>query len=214
MTVALKFVHSVHRGAKVYYNLLTQSSNLPNCCAKWSEKYEDEIIWKTVFLKIHKIGQVKLKWLQMRIVHRILATNVVLEKMKIAANAKCTFCSVHNDSIQHMFWECERIRCFWNRVESLLKEKCQVAVDVRFTEKLVLFGYENNVQMDTVFDFILLAAKSFIYRCKMNKCIPYVSAFRKQLNSMYKVEELSAKMNFEIQKFQRNWCFYTPFLED
>ena len=112
------------------------------------------------------------------------------------------------------FWECEHVNRFWNRVEILLKEKCEVALNVKFTEKLVLFGFEHNFHTDTVFDLIILAAKSFIYRCKLNKCIPYVSAFRKQLGLMYKVEEFNAKMNFDMQKFSQDWCCYKAFLED
>ena len=103
LTVALNLVHSVHKGTKVYYNALTQNDNYPNCCAKWSEKLNDQIPWKTVFFKIHKIGEVKLRWLQMRIVHRILATNVMLEKMKVATSIKCTFCCNEKDSIRHIF---------------------------------------------------------------------------------------------------------------
>ena len=54
--------------------------------------------WKSCFLKIHKIDDIKLKWLQMRIVHRLIATNVVMKKMGIINCEQCTFCD-EKDSI-------------------------------------------------------------------------------------------------------------------
>ena len=54
------------------------------------------------FLKIHKIDDIKLKWLQMRIVHWVIATNVVLKKMGIINCEQCTFCD-EKDSIEHLF---------------------------------------------------------------------------------------------------------------
>ena len=53
-----------------------------------------------VFFKIQKIDDIKLKWLQMRIVHRVIATNVVLKKMGIIICEQCTFCD-EKDSIEH-----------------------------------------------------------------------------------------------------------------
>ena len=59
------------------------------------------VCWKSCFLKIHKIDHIKLKWLQMRIVHRVIATNVVLKKMGIINCEQCTFCD-EKDSIEFL----------------------------------------------------------------------------------------------------------------
>ena len=163
---------------------------------------------KRFFFKIHKIQEVRLKWMQMRIVHRILATNAVLEKMNVVTHARCTFCDTEKDSIRHLFWECEYVKRFWNRLEMLLKDKCAVALNVKFTEKLVLFGLEQNFQTDTVFDYIVLEAKSFVYKCKLNKCTPCLSTFKEQLSWKYKMAEFNAKVNFNLSQFDRNWCCY------
>ena len=52
--------------------------------------------------KIRK-KDIKLKWLQIRIVHRILATNVVFMKMGTVNCSKCTFCKDDKDNIDHIF---------------------------------------------------------------------------------------------------------------
>ena len=75
---------------------------MPNCCLKWSEKLKSNISWNTVFIKVQKIKDVNLKWLQIRIIHRIIATNIVLNKMGVTANTQCGFCNDKKDSIEHL----------------------------------------------------------------------------------------------------------------
>ena len=61
---------------------------MPNCCLKWSQNLKSNISWNPVFIKAQNIKDVKLKWLQMRIIHRIIATNIVLNKMGVTANTQ------------------------------------------------------------------------------------------------------------------------------
>ena len=67
----LQLIHSVPKGAKVYYNQLLSSESKPNCCAKWEHKFSDKINWKKIFKQIQQIKEVKLRWFQMPIVHII-----------------------------------------------------------------------------------------------------------------------------------------------
>ena len=56
-----------------------------------------------------------------------------------------------------------------------MKEKCETVLNVKFTQNLVLFGTEIDIKTDTVFDLVILQAKQFIYKCKLDKCLPTVS---------------------------------------
>ena len=109
----------------------------------------------------------------MRILHRIIATNIVLKEMGVAADVECNFCSDEKDGIKHIFGRCVCVRRFWNLLEMILKETCQIAVKLNITENLVFFG----VDKDTVFDLMILEATQFIYRCKLDKCFPTLSVF-------------------------------------
>ena len=136
--------------------------------------------------KIRK-KDIKLKWLQIRIVHRILATNVVFMNC-----SKCTFCKDDKDSIDHIFGQCS----FGQILESKLNTKCNITFQARITQNLVLFGLDsdNSVKTDEVFGFIILFAKHCIYQCKRNMSLPRVDIFQKQLQLRYKVEEYHAKI--------------------
>ena len=63
-------------------DILIENGKSPNCCSKWEIKLGEGIDWKACFKKTKKI-QVKLKWFKIRLLHRILATNIVLKEMAL-----------------------------------------------------------------------------------------------------------------------------------
>ena len=155
-----------------------------------------------------------MKWLQIRIVHRILATNIVLKEMGVKANDLCTFCEDERDSIDHVFWKCNYARLYWTGLENAIHVSCAHAVNFKFTEKLVLFGTDDNIRTDHVIDFIIVLAKSFLYSCKLNNRIPFFNEFRKHLQSRFKIEEYNAKLYMNVNNFRNNWVYYMPLIND
>ena len=114
-----------------------------------------------------------------------------------------------------MFWKCACIRRFWTSLETTLKEKCErnFFIHVKFTQNLVLFGTEIGIKTDSVFDSVILQAKQFIYKCKLDKCLPTLSCFLQQLMLKYKIDEYNAKINGELPTFILNWLCYKPILK-
>jgi hypothetical protein len=76
---SLACIHAQVKGTKSYYNKLTENEKAPNCCSKWETKLGEQIDWNSCFYKIKHIREVKLKWFQIRLLHRILATNIVFK---------------------------------------------------------------------------------------------------------------------------------------
>ena len=76
--------------------------------------------------------------------------------MGVTANTQCGFCNDEKDSIEHMFWKCACIRRFWTSLETILKEKRETALNVKFTQNLVLFGTEMDIKTYTVFGLVIL----------------------------------------------------------
>ena len=85
--------------------MLTHDTNKPNCCEKWEAKLNKNINRSATFKKIQKIQEIKLKWFQIRLVHRILGTNVVLKHMGIENDSNCSNCRKERDTINHLFLE-------------------------------------------------------------------------------------------------------------
>ena len=148
----------------------------------------------------------------MRIIHRIITTNIVLNKMGVTANTQYGFCNDEKDSMVYMFWKCACIIRFWTSLETILKEKCETALNVKFTQNLVLFETEIDIKTYTVFDLVILQAKQIIYKCKLDKCLPTLSCFLLQLMLKYNIDEHNAKISGELPTFIFSWLCYKPIL--
>ena len=95
-------------------------------------KHDTTISVENMFgLPFKVTNEMSLRWLQVRINHRILRLNYYLYKMKLVESDKCTFCNQVSETIQHIFWESEKVKYFWNGFEIMLHDNCEL-VDLRF----------------------------------------------------------------------------------
>ena len=133
------------------------------------KKLNKDINWCITFKKMQQIQEIKLKWFQIRLIHRIIATNIVLMHMGIENDITCSFCRQDRDSINHIFWSCTYVRSFWEQFQIVLNAGCPNATSVTLNENIVLFGHDIHFKSDSTFDLIILQAKFFIYKCKINK---------------------------------------------
>lgn len=209
----IKIISSVSKGARVYYDILLKNEYEPNCCSKWAQRLSNEVNWWFTFKKIQKIKDIKLRWFQLRIVHRILATNVMLQHMGVEVSSNCTFCNSERDSIPHIFWKCTYVQAFWENFQNALVEKCVVFSSLHLNENIVLFGGDSHFRSDDTFDLILLLAKFYIYRCKMNKDIPLFKPYIHYLKSRFETEKYVSCINMLNVNFNLNWHAYKPLLE-
>ena len=207
---ALQTILSITKGTKLYYQILTADDTKLKCCSKWEKKVNYDINWKECFRKVQKIQEISLKWFQLKIIHRIVATNIVLKEIGVVNDILCTFCKNSRDSIEHMFWRCDISQRFWTAVQALINETCTAACNVMFTECLILFGTQENFKSDTVLDFILFFAKKYLYSCRFDKTDPCICVFKKKLHARYTVEEHNARIQFRMTEFQTSWYPYKP----
>ena len=89
------------KGAKPIYNAFLGEGQKPRACEKWENILGKEIDWKSIFLGVNNIKEIKLKWFQVKICHRILVTNSILLHMNITDSDKCNFCLREKDTILH-----------------------------------------------------------------------------------------------------------------
>ena len=110
--------------------------------------------------------------------HRIIGTIVMLKEMGVTNNNKCSFCLTAKDNIQHIFWECKHSQQFWTRFLVLLKEKCTSCYRLRLSDCLILFSIADNIKTENVYNFILLLAKQYLYKCKIEKQLPKIEGIQ------------------------------------
>lgn len=210
---ALQTILSVTKGTKLYYQVLTSDDLKLKCCNKWEEKLNVVIDWKECFRKTQNIDEISLKWFQIRITHRIIATNIILKEIGVVGDALCSFCKNSRDSIEHMLWKCNVVQKFWKDFQTLINDKCTSAINFTISESLILFGVQKNFRSDKVLDFILVFAKKYVYSCKFNKTDPCILPFQKKLHWRYLIEEYNARIQLNAMEFQIRWCPYYPLFE-
>ena len=108
LTKTLKIIYSQQKGSRLYYEMLTPGKDKPKCCEKWEARLNTDIDWSRTFKKMQNIQEIKLKWFQIRLVHRILATNIVLMHMGIENDINCSFCRRERDYQSHFLEMCVR----------------------------------------------------------------------------------------------------------
>jgi len=71
---------------------------------------------------------------------------------------------VENQTIEHLFYRCQRVMQFWNALTVLIQDKCQHAHNLRIDEKLVIFGMSQGIMTDQGLDKIIMWSKFHIYK--------------------------------------------------
>ena len=105
------------------------------------------------------------------------------------------FSFIAKDTIQQMVWECTFSQQFWTRFVILVNEKCSVSYKLIISECLIVFGTDDSIKTESVSYFIILLAKQYLYKCKMDSSQPNIDVFRKKVSFRYKIEERNAIIN-------------------
>ena len=73
-------------------------------------------------------GDVYHKWFQCRILHQILATQELLNKMGISNSPTCLSCQADIESLPHLFYFCPNAKYLWIQLESKMKNSVNFSV--------------------------------------------------------------------------------------
>ena len=56
--------------------------------------------------------------LQYQILQRSLVTNKFLKVSGINSNDNCTFCNSEVETLEHLFWRCQKVQNFWIAIKN------------------------------------------------------------------------------------------------
>lgn len=191
----------------IYDSFIKTKACIPNSVKKWQNQinFSAEFQWSKILNLPFKItNDTSLRWLQLRINHRILGTNYLLFKMNISDTESCTFCKEDKETIQHLFFDCTLVSNFWKNLESLLKCKCGL-LQLQLLKNDILFG---NIKFDIVLNQLLLHAKKYIFHSKVVRSIPTVIGFNKIMLYFYKTEKYIATKEQKVNVFNMRWNIY------
>ena len=147
----------------------------------------------------------KLRWLQFRILHNILTTNRSVAKFKQDQNPLCQFCKSHSETIHHLFWKCSKVKTFWNELSLTINSRCSHTHNFKIDENLAIFGQSTQIKTDNICEFIVLLAKFYIYRSKVQNTVLNSKIFIQELYNRYCIEKEVHKNSLS---FKNSWLPY------
>ena len=143
----------------------------PCAHAFWLRKLNFELNEETWLLAHKTTKETRLRELQWKILNNIYPTNILLHKMKIVENNKCSICKDEVDFLEHFFYDCLPVKQFWGETERFVKAKLQVTINLTLND--ILFGVNNKTNicksLAATLNHILLIGKMCISIYKKNK---------------------------------------------
>ena len=176
----------------IYWCLIKAKQITPSCIERWSR--EDVILtdnqWKEIFTKTKYITKiVRYKILNLKIIHKNYASDVIVSKFDKSVEASCRLCNEDKD-IMHIFCNCKNVELFWHLLGNWLRRNLVESIVINNRMKL-LGCVKGDVPQEFCFviDYTLLQARIYIHKCHIKKDNVYFTQFL-----------LKKKKNIEIEQ--------------
>ena len=196
------------KGVKDFYQLyINKIYCRPVSQQKWESKLNfihDEKWWENKYKMIFKLTQdVKIRWFNYRIIHRLLATNEYLHKIGIEDSSTCDFCNDDIENLQHVFWECNLVKPIWVELCNWVNQ--ELDLNISLTLEDVLFGSDIEKELNNVISLF----KSFIYSSKIKQTIPSFRGAKMYFLNYKKIDKFIFKGKSKLKTFEKKWgVFY------
>ena len=148
----------------------------------WKRKFDIEIDKSKWINAVYHTKETRLRVLHWKIMHNIYPTNILLKKMNVTENNKCSYCPNTVDYIEHFFFECRVVRDLWNLVEQKIMFETNMVIKISVTD--VLFGVnKSNLQREQfglLNKFLLIAKMSISMFKKTQLTFGLIQIFEKE----------------------------------
>ncbi len=190
---------------KIYDIFIMRLYVQPTAVNKWTEHFSIDINdWPLIFKSPYVATRnTHLQSLQFKFIHRIIPCNKWLFTQNVINSPHCTTCSESIDDIIHHFVDCKGLNNFWNSLELWWNRTAKY--QVKICKKHIIFGlYYDNVFFSSI-NFVLLLAKSYIYRQVYNEHTVDFYNFLSVLKSNLEIEKFICDSTGRGQNFDEKW---------
>ena len=119
------------KGCSKWTSLLKDRAGTNASQVRLEEKWEGKlgarlgpVFWDSTYNRTAEIFfDNKLKWLQYQITRGVLKTNHIISKFLPNIIDSCSFCNTNEETILHLFWDCQVTQNFINNITNYLQPK-------------------------------------------------------------------------------------------
>ena len=167
----------------IYSNLISPLCTQPRALVKWEHLFNTDLNWQSIFLApFASLRETKLQYFQLRFLHRILGTNSYLFRLHLRNDSLCSFCGIEDESIDHLFWNCEVVSNFILDVELSFLGRIFV-----FSKQDIFFGYK--LLSKHPYNFLIFHLKYYLYGKKLDSEPPLLIEFTHKFRFALQVEK-------------------------
>ena len=140
-----------------------------SCIGSWNKNCNIKFTldqWKIIFYLPRTLtSHTKLLELQLKILHRVYATDSYVNNFDKSVNKTCIVCNVKND-IVHWFYECNCLKPFIELLENWLTRYLEMKK--RLDSKIMIFGCIE--EKNFLVNYCILHAKLYIHKIRRGIC--------------------------------------------
>ena len=142
-----------------------------------------------------------------KFLHRNIITNRNLNlwdrtnNVDLCRSDRCSFCELFEETLEHLFFDCEITNNFWDRTFQWIGECTNVRLC--FSKPEILLGGAPK-ELD-IFNLIFMIGLKYIYYSKITDQKPIINLFKYILTQHYNAEKLIAQENNKLELFNNKW---------
>ncbi len=190
---------------RIYQGIVSSKHVQRKFILKWNAKLNTEYDfpkWSLIFnIPYSCTVDIKLRWFQFRLIHRILGTNSFLFKINKTGSNLCTFCNNEEETLIHLFCSCTHTISFWSSVFSWIKEETNRSINM--DNEAFLFGNTN--ASSKIVNLILFICRFHVYKRKMNRKCPSLLVLKREVRNYCSMEKCMFHSNGDGFKFYQKW---------
>ena len=129
--------------------------------------------------------------------------------MKIKESPNCNFCKDHEDSNEHMLFECENVKDLWLKVENWISDIG--LVNYHLNNKKIILGELYKAHW---INAIILITKKVIFNARTSITIPTFDSIKIQVKNLYKYEKYKYTLCDREDKLEQRWGILLDYFEE
>lgn len=206
----------IQSAKKLYALFQSKRTNRYTCSDRWLKAYQGDDAfapgphWKDWHLLPYLLShEVQLQSFHFRIMYRVIPCRVYLAQIKIRDSDACVRCA-EQDDLFHFFFECPCVKDFWDSLATWMggMEGVRDFPD-DLTEEEFLLGIVSRPGDFSLFNYILLCAKFYVYKVTVFQAgEPDLYQFLVDLKNRLEIERLICYADASFSKRFKRWLTF------
>ena len=196
----------------IYKEFARKKQTVPSAQKKIDLKYSGRLVeYKKIYsLPFKTTLDTKPREFQYKLLNNIVFTTKKLFRFKMIQSPLCAFGKTEIESPEHLFFYCNTTKEFWQLFSSWLTRINLTKMSI--TLQKVLFGVFDAKDDKTILSHLILLAKFYLHKCKLNVIYPCFKVFLAKVKTTYQIERKIAFDNNKLSAHHKKGSKVLPCL--